>query len=147
LTVHGFFSPTRLSAPGAPARTAVPYVEVLVELPLFQTSGQVPLMVDTGADFTVINPRASEALVPPDGWRSLRNPIPVGGAGAGVDHFVEPAVIHLRHSDGRAQRIPAVVLIASPDDSNRRMESVFGRDLLALFVMTYDPGRGLLTLD
>lgn len=147
MTVLGFFSPVHLTRDSPPARAPVPYVSVRLELELFRASRRVSFLIDTGSDTTVINPQDSLALIPPDGWPRLRNPVSVRGAGAGTPHFPEPAVLHFRHEDGRIQSISSGIYVALPYEQNRRLDSVLGRDLLAHFSMLFTPAAGILTLD
>jgi hypothetical protein len=125
----------------------VPYVEAVLELPLFGRSRRVTFLVDTGGDATVINPQDSQAMLSRDSWPNLRNPVRFSGAGAGIDHFPEPAVLGFTHNDGRLQLLEAPVFIAMPSAQNANLESILGRDLLVNFVMTFDPAGGVLTFE
>ena len=129
------------------AFTPVPYIEALVELPLFGSRKRITFVVDTGGDATVINPQDSQEMLSRDGWTNLRNPVRFSGAGAGSDHFPEPAVFSFTHDDGRLQQVEIPVFIAMPSAENVNLESVLGRDLLAIFVMTFDAGGSVLTLE
>jgi hypothetical protein len=144
LTIRGFFSPVSLSPLAPTPRLPIPYVRITVELPLFRSRALLNLMVDTGADSTVLYPHHGRLLIPDAGWATLRNPVRFSG---GADHFPEPAVLHFSHEDGRVQSLDVPVLIAAPDASNERLESVLGRDLLAYFTTLFDPRNGALTLD
>ena len=105
------------------------------------------MLVDTGSDSTVINPHDSRRLINREGWSQLRNPVDVRGAGAGIEHLPEPAVLHFRHEDGRVDKIQGPILIAQPHERNRALDSALGRDFLRHFSMHYDPRHDVVTLD
>lgn len=138
------FSPTHLVGGSPTSMTEVPYVNAVVELPRLGRWAVVTFLVDTGADMTVLNPQDSLRLVLGNEWSGLTNPITVGGAGAGLAHFPEPATLHFLHDDGRIESVPATTYVGTPDPRNMGLESLLGRDVLANFVMTFDQmGRNL----
>ena len=55
MTVQGFFSDVHLVFGEPSSQTPVPYVSALVELPQFGQIQTVNFLLDTGADFSVLN--------------------------------------------------------------------------------------------
>jgi hypothetical protein len=70
----------------------------------------------------------------------------MGGAGAGLNHYPEPANVYVLHDDGRIEQITTTIYVAMPDPANVGLESLLGRDILANFVMTFDQSGRNLTL-
>jgi len=146
VAVRGFFSDTRLVFGNPSSITAEPYLRVIVQLPAFGTVADVPFLVDTGADVTVLNPQDGLRLLPAAVWGSLTDPIRMGGAGAGLNHYPQPANVSFRHDDGHLEQIVSTVYVATPHQANMGLESLLGRDILGHFVMTFDQSGRALTL-
>ncbi len=80
----------------------------------------------------MLNPTDSERLLSVGDWQLVRQfPVKqVGGAGAGLPHYVVPSMILLPQDDGRTEALSLDIWIAEPGRQNAGLESLLGRDVL-----------------
>ncbi len=121
-----------------------------------QRREQVPFMIDTGADFTIVAPRRTRALFGPEFDYNAVPPsrrLPIAGVGPGtVDTVIQPVGMLMTDDDGAALRLSQTMLFAVPRTGaggNWRVPSVLGRDVLRRFELrlSYDPPNVSLTLN
>lgn len=99
----------------------------------------VRLQVDTGADRTLISPRALRA----SGVSLTRATRPARLTGAtGTDRAQVAVVDSLEVGGATVGRLPVIVYELAGSDS----DGLLGRDFLGRFNVTIDSGRGILTL-
>jgi len=120
--------------------TTAPYLEAYVTFPRLELRGFVSLLVDTGADSTV--------LMPVDGmklsidYKVLTNPTMSQGIGGVARSFSEKAV--LAFSDNRyVYSYLLDIQLLAPARQNHRLPSLLGRDVLNQWrgVIDYDRRR------
>ena len=136
--IRGFFSETHLGSDD-PAATKVPLVDAFLYLPCIEAHVTLQFLMDTGADVSVLHPPDGLRLVRrAKDWEIIRTyPAEyLGGAGGGHPYYGVPAVIMLSHEDGATDSLTAPIWIADPR-GRQEHESLFGRDLLAHFVLTF----------
>ena len=118
-----------------------PYVEGRLIIPRLQVNHNVSFLLDTGADSSCLHPGdAVGAGVP---FEQLRDRGLSRGIGGASPYFQEPAT--LSFPDGIAARIYQVgLLIAEPDETNRNLPSLLGRNIVNHWYVEYDPASGRL---
>lgn len=117
-------------------------------------------LIDTGADFTIIQPELAHPLLRAAGQDSPgggeHNVITLNGVGpAPLRCLVQPAGLSLVDETGREFAFSSPVLIPQTDDhpesgqSSRVVPSLLGRDVLRRFdfQLSYDPPSVTLTLN
>ena len=92
-------------------------------------------MFDTGADITCLHPSdANEIRIP---FQALRNPQNITGIGK-AEYFREPATLFF--VDGDVTHLYHIEMnIAMPNDDNRNLPSILGRDIFDFWSTNYDP--------
>jgi hypothetical protein len=106
----------------------------------------VSLVVDTGADRTLIAPVYYET----QGVRYGQLPGRVdtcSGYGGIVEVKAVDTTLYLRHDDGRYVRLTLEVEFGKPSPAFEGLPSVLGRDVLDLFRLVIDRSAGLVCLD
>lgn len=147
MPIRGFFSDTRLARlGGGQPPTAVPYVLATVYLPQFDRRATVTFLIDTGADVTILHPQDSLRLLVQHEILSLPNPQPIGGAGAGANHYPVDAVVQFLQDDGRLHAISLRVFVPDIAAHNVGLESLLGRDALEHFAVYFDRRAQVITL-
>ena len=121
-----------------------------------QRHEQVPFVIDTGADLTIMAPRRTRALfgtefdynsVPPS------RQLPIAGIGPGtVDTIIQPVGLLMTDDDAGGYRFSQTMLFAVPRPGvagRWRVPSVLGRDVLSRFELhlSYDPPSVALYLN
>jgi Aspartyl protease/Domain of unknown function (DUF4124) len=125
--------------PPAPARSVVPFSggePVIVEARLNGTP--LNLLLDTGADRTVISPAAlRRAGINPDAGTPIRI--------SGVTGSASATLVDVPRIDVAGARVGplSVVVHPVPGDS---LDGLLGRDVLDAFTVTFDAGAGRVTL-
>ncbi len=128
-----------VTIPGVAAR---PYVDV--ELLIDGASGgfDVRFLIDTGADDTILHPRDTQRPdAPPlpfsfDDHPERRR---VGGIGGSTDLIPVSARLFFQTDTGGGRLWQDCrVWVAQPNDTNQRLPSLLGRDLLQFFRLTVD---------
>lgn len=105
-------------------------------IPAFGVARVVWFLVDTGADFTSLHPRDSDALAIKFG--SLGDPIQLAGIGGAQTYYLADSI--LTFDEGvRLRNYRLSLRIALPGQHNRLLPSLLGRDLLQHWRMVYDP--------
>ena len=135
--IPGYLVPVRI--PGVAAR---PYMEV--ELLLEGTSSvfTVGFLIDTGADDTILHPGDLQRPdVPPLTLPFADHPERrrVGGIGGSTDLIPVSARLFFQTDTGGGRLWQDCrVWVAQPNDTNQRLPSLLGRDLLQFFRLTVD---------
>jgi predicted aspartyl protease len=118
--------------------TTAPYLEAYVTFPRLKRRGFVSLLVDTGADGTV--------LMPADGmklnvdYKVLTNPTISQGVGGVAKSFSEQAV--LAFSDNRyVYSYLLDIQLLAPTRQNHHLPSLLGRDILNQWRGVIDYGQ------
>ena len=128
-----------------------PYVDAQIVLPRFGVTTRVPLLVDTGADTTIIHWNDRRRLLAPNGSPLaadadfLGDVEATGIAGAQVRYGSEEAVLAFGTEEGGRLLARARVHIEL-NRPPRPVPSLLGRDLLNQMRMDYDFGRNHLAL-
>lgn len=121
-----------------------------------QRREQVPFMIDTGADFTIVAPRRTRALFGSEfDYNSVLSSrrLPIAGVGPGtVDTIIQRVGVLMTDDDGALFRFPQAMLFAVPGRGPAerwRVPSVLGRDVLRRFELrlSYDPPTVSLILN
>ena len=116
-------------------------MECRVILPRLRVDESVRFLLDTGADNTSLHPMAARrARVPFD---QLGNRADSRGIGGISSYFRERAL--LVFDDDAQSRIYDIELrIAEPNDNNRGLPSLLGRNVINHWYMQYDPTNARL---
>ena len=135
-----------------------PYVEARVYLGTAWHN--VPLLIDTGADFTTLQYEDVSWLVGRSrleiDFSNERNTVSVSGIGYdSVRCTVLPVGLQLIDTDGNEITFKHTILIASPTEETKpaedtiKLPSLLGRDVLRYFDLhlSYDPPSPTLTLN
>jgi hypothetical protein len=138
-------APAVPGAPGGPAKASgettirfIPGQRIMVDVRI-NGSAEARLMLDTGADRTLISPRALQAA-----GVSLTGPSTTaqvtGAMGSGQMQFI--VVESLEVGEARVGRMPVGSGILPPDVG----DGLLGRDFLDQFNVNIDSGKGVVTL-
>ncbi len=114
-----------------------PFVDALLRFPS-GAFGAARLLIDTGADRTIIHPGEYLRLGLGFGDFGDFPQDSAFGIGGEAAYRRVPVQILLEHETGRFDRIRLRALIARPTPSTRRLPSLLGRDALDLYVLTMD---------
>ena len=140
-----------------PSLQLLPKPQVQVELLFGRDRLAVPFMIDTGADFTIVQPRTAARVL-----RSQDQHVPTAsdvvqiyGVGQGtVRTRVRTLGLSLTDNTGQQHWFSSPVLLVEPSDSDPessmwRLPSLLGRDVLQHFdlYLSYDPPTVSLTLN
>lgn len=121
-----------------------------------QRREQVPFMIDTGADFTIVAPRRTRELFGTEidyGAVLPSRRLPIAGVGPGtVDTIIQRVGLLMTDDEEAVLRFPQAMLFAipQPDVAGRwQVPSVLGRDVLSRFELrlSYDPPTVSLILN
>jgi hypothetical protein len=129
--------PERIGAAGAQVRFT-PGQRILVDVRLNERTG-ARLLLDTGADRTLINPQALSAA----GVQLSR--VAARGRMHGVtgsDEVVYVVLDSLEVGQARVERLP----VAAYEMGSRESDGLLGRDFLDQFNVSIDSSRGVVTL-
>lgn len=118
---------------------ARPYLDATVRFPSIDKQLDVRLLVDTGADRTVLG--AQDAARLGIDYAALPRGQDVGGLGGRVDTRVVDATVGFAHVV-----IPVAVTILETNPAHVIVPSLLGRDVLAHFVLFLDERRGRVLL-
>ena len=112
-----------------------PFVECSVSIPRLRVRGTVEFLFDTGAETTSLHERDADGMGIPFEQLGLRTWS--GGVGGISSYFLEPAF--LLFNDGDQARIYDIDLrIAEPNQGNRLLPSLLGRDVINRWAVQYD---------
>ena len=117
---------------------ARPYVSCRLMLPRFGIVARTMFLVDTGADSTYLHTRDSMRMGVP--FDLLEGSIASRGIGGRATYFPEPAILSFTDYAARQRygyRIS--VNIAEPGDTENRLPSLLGRNIIRRWRMDYDP--------
>ena len=118
-----------------------PYVEGRVIIPRLKVNEIVRFLLDTGADRTCLHPRDTRRARMP--FDQLGNRIISRGIGGSSSYFREPTI--LAFADKPHTRLYDLELfIAEPHESNEKLPSLLGRDVINHWYMQYDPADARL---
>ena len=127
-----------------------PYVRAYLVVPgLQQALEAIPLLLDTGADNTLIQPAGARTL-----GISTQELVPTGtsrGIGGTTSYTTAPAFIAFQEQTWLWRKVRLVyfqteLAIALPDRSNINLPSLLGRDVIDRCRMLYDSTRGKLQI-
>lgn len=137
--IRGFFRPL------GGGRPPWPVLDVNVSLSRFALTRVIRFVIDTGMDYTVIGPRAAEALLPPDTQLVHRHPFQSLGA-TPVFYASEPAEFSFADTEGGTVPLTLPVFIAQEGHGDAAMPSLLGRDVLYRFRLVIDHQDGEVSL-
>jgi len=115
--------------------TGRPYIEGRLSIPRFGVIGNISLLLDTGADKSVLMPVDAERFG--IDYRQLLNPIDMHGIGS-IRGFVEPAILAFADPGCEIFVYEIDLHIAAPNPSITKTPSLLGRDILNDWVITLD---------
>ena len=118
-----------------------PYIECRVVIPRFRISERAMFLLDTGADATCLHPPDAIRMGIP--FAQLRQRARFGGIGGASPYFREQAVL-LFEDDAETKIYRVRLLIAEPNESNRALPSLLGRDVINRWRVNYDPANHTL---
>jgi hypothetical protein len=123
-------------------QSGAPYIEARLSFPRLGLRGFIWLLVDTGADGTVLMPTDGRNL--DIDFAALHTETASQGIGGSATVFSEEAI--LSFFDARhAYSYLLTIGIAAPTAYNHRFPSLLGRDVLARWRCIIDPDRHHLT--
>ena len=130
--IEGYFSPRNR-----------PYIACRLHIARFDIFQPIQLMFDTGADITCLHPADADEIGVP--FQDLHDPQSVAGIGK-AEYFREPATLFF--VDGDVTHLYHIEMnIAMPNDDNRNLPSILGRDIFDFWTTTYDPVNKKLTAE
>ena len=125
-----------------------PYIVAVVSVPRLGRSAQIPFLVDTGADVTVIHADDQERLrIAPHRDLTTSSSRLLGGIGGHTTPFVEDCELQFDHVDGTLEVIQIPVYFDLPSDENRTYRSLLGRDVIENFRLIFEQRGRLIVLD
>jgi hypothetical protein len=139
-----------------PIWCAQPFVDVEIQIPKLSIKRTFTMLVDTGADWTVLNLRDAQAALGKSGYQFLKqasktkNSIGVGGS---ARYYNVNADIFFEHHDNSLEGYSFELAIVKPScmgfkrNMQLRIPSILGRDILCHFRLTMDYSRCELLLD
>ena len=118
-------------------RNGRPFIQGRLFIPRLRVQGDIDLLVDTGADRTVLHPRDSRRLKLP--YKQLQASMNMSGIGGSNRYFVEEA--YLFFADGQHIRVYNILIgvLRSSQPDALKLPSLLGRDILDKWWMRYDP--------
>lgn len=136
--------------------TPRPHINARVRLN--QRRLEIPLLIDTGADFTFLQPAAAARLLEVDELRhqptQSADVITLSGIGGGVRTMVRQVGLLIWDDSGVGYSFSQSILLGLPGNSSPSapspiVPSLLGRDVLRRFDLhlSYDPPSVSLTLD
>lgn len=112
-----------------------PYIACRLHIARFDILQPIQLMFDTGADITCLHPSDADEIGVP--FQALRNPQNITGIGK-AEYFREPATLFF--VDGDVTHLYHIEMnIAMPNEDNRNLPSILGRDIFDFWSTSYDP--------
>ncbi|MXY21184.1 MAG: hypothetical protein F4Y49_07595 [Dehalococcoidia bacterium] len=112
-----------------------PYISCRLHIARFDILQPIQLMFDTGADITCLHPSDADEIGVP--FQALRNPQNITGIGK-AEYFREPATLFF--VDGDVTHLYHIEInVAIPNDDNRNLPSILGRDIFDFWSTNYDP--------
>jgi hypothetical protein len=119
-----------------------PYIVARLYLPRLGLRGDVPLVVDTGADSSILMPSDGRLIGLP--YDRLEGDNAIGGVGGDVRCYLERAVFAFT-DPGRMVYAYELDLDIMPLDATRApLPSLLGRDIIARWRLVCDATRGIL---
>ena len=113
-----------------------PYIEARLDLPRLGHTTRLTLLVDTGADGSVLMPRDGRMMGVD--YSALRNPVPLHGVGGSTMACYEHA--NLWFQDGqKGFGYDVALAIVLPFEEDEAIGSLLGRDVLDRWRMDYFP--------
>ena len=120
------------------------YVDATIYLPRFDASADVPLLVDTGADTSLLTPTGLKLFrLDYTGFEGAAECFGIGGV---LECFVEPAWVMLS-GDKTIYSFAVSLEIAKHRSDLVGIPSLLGRDVLDRVRLYYCSSEGLLTLE
>lgn len=112
-----------------------PYISCRLHIARFDILQPIQLIFDTGADITCLHPSDADEIGVP--FQALRNPQNITGIGK-AEYFREPATLFF--VDGDVTHLYHIEInVAIPNDDNRNLPSILGRDIFDFWSTNYDP--------
>lgn len=119
-----------------------PHIEARLAIPSLKLSGEISLILDTGADSTVLMPMDAVKLGVDYG--ALKVPTQSTGIG-GVSHgFREQGVLTFRGSGGALYTYQISLILPAPTSQIMAIPSLLGRDILNRWGVNCDPTNSIL---
>lgn len=130
--IRGYFAQTR--------GRRVPFVPCTVQFPSLGGSRiDVPLLIDTGADHTVLSP--VDALLVGDVWTTVPAGPMIGGIGGRIQTRMAAAVLTLGTIS-----VASLLTIPLPRPGVPAIPSILGRDILSRFALCMEERTGRVLL-
>ena len=106
-----------ISDPSTPIWCAQPFVDVEIEIPSLSVKRIFTMLVDTGADTTLLNVRDAMAVIGKSGYRLLQqssNTKTSYGIGGSAIDFTTDANIIFQHDNGLLEGYSFELMVAKP---------------------------------
>lgn len=139
-----------------PIWCAQPWIDVEIEIPSLSVKRIFTMLMDTGADGTVLNLRDAVSVLSARDYDLLKQSGNIKtsiGVGGSACYYKINAKIIFQHADGLLEGYSFELAIAKPDEDGAkrvlqlRVPSILGRDLLCQFRMIMDYSKQELFLE
>jgi hypothetical protein len=124
-----------------------PQVQATIRIPRLRLQSEITFLVDTGSTTTLIHPRDWEALGVLDSDFAGSEMVRSTGIGGRTENPIEVCDLFLHHEDGFWDRLYLNLRFARPTQTNKRLPSLLGRDIIANYRLVFESTSGLLSLD
>lgn len=137
------------------AQPRAPFLDAVVFEDLAQRGLQIPLLIDTGADQSLLSPEHAALVYGEQEYREIcRSPrrIAVSGVGSDASAIALPLYLMLFAESNEVILLHREMLISidpryrPSTATNRHMPSLLGRDILNHFTLTLSPIRRLVEM-
>jgi hypothetical protein len=135
----------------------MPWVDAEIRIPSLAIKRTITLLVDSGADGTVLNVRDAVPTLGKRGYRLIRqssSSMTSIGVGGSASYFSVAAEIYFQHEDGTLEGYRFDLRIAKPArkgskklTTQLKIPSLLGRDMLCQFRMVMDYPNNQLSFD
>jgi hypothetical protein len=125
-----------------------PFITGTLSIPRLNFVSQIPFLVDTGSDTSIVHPRDAMKLGILHDLHFAGSDLGLSsGIGGNVAEYDEPCELLLEHEDGASERLLVSMGFAAPTVANFGFPSLMGRDILRYYRLTFEELRGLVTLE
>lgn len=138
-----------------PSQPRAPFLDAVVFENLAQRGLQIPFLIDTGADRSLLSAEHAALVYGEQEYQAIsrsRSRIAVSGVGGDVSAIARPLYLLLFAEPDDVILIHREILMSADPRYRQRaatshvMPSLLGRDILNQFTLTVSPPRGLIEL-